>query len=88
MQEMSSYLERIRLDAKSKGEINVRVTPNSSLSKIISYENGVIHAKLNSPPDKGKANKELIQLLKKGIGIKTQIIKGEKSREKILRVLE
>lgn len=45
--------------------------------------------KLTAPPVEGKANKALIQLLSKTIGIPKsdiEIISGERSSEKILRI--
>ena len=44
---------------------------------------------LTAPPDKGKANKQLIQFLAKELGLSKQalmIAHGEKSRSKIIRV--
>ena len=39
-------------------------------------------------PEKGKANREIIKFFKKEFNQRVEIIKGEKSREKILKILD
>lgn len=62
----------------------IRVIPNSSQScvKII---NGV-RVYVTQVPTKGKANKAVVKLFKK-LGFNVEIVKGEKTRNKILRIL-
>jgi uncharacterized protein len=48
-----------------------------------------LRVKLTAPPVEGKANKALVQLLAKTLGIPkrdVEIISGERSSEKILRI--
>ncbi|RPH39755.1 MAG: DUF167 domain-containing protein, partial [Burkholderiales bacterium] len=50
---------------------------------------GVLHIKIAAPPDKGKANKELVDFLAETLGIRKsaiQIIKGQASRNKIVAI--
>lgn len=64
--------------------ISVKVKPNSSKSEFLEQEK---IAYLNSVPEKGKANKELIMLLKKHFkASKVRIIKGATSRNKIVEI--
>ena len=70
--------------------INVRVFPNSRDVKII--KNGdKIKVYLKSKPEKGKANKELIDILSKHFNVeknRIRIIKGERSRNKVVEIGE
>lgn len=45
--------------------LQVKIIPNSSKNKIIGKENKRLKIKINAAPDKGKANKELINFLAK-----------------------
>jgi uncharacterized protein (TIGR00251 family) len=38
-----------------------------------------------APPEKGKANTELVRYLKKEFGIQAEVISGKSSREKLLK---
>jgi len=66
------------------GKIRVKVVPKSSKNAIIK-ENDLIKIKLTSPAEKGKANKQLIELLSKKLRISKsniKIVSGEHSRDK------
>ena len=68
--------------------LNVKVIPNSKTQKIEVTENEIV-INLMSQPRKGEANKELIKLLSKTLKIpksEISIIKGEKSRQKIIKI--
>ena len=68
--------------------INVRVIPNARKNKIIE-EQGRYKVFLSAPPLEGKANKALIEFLSEHFGVKknqVKIIKGEKSRNKIIEI--
>jgi len=50
---------------------------------------GILLARVTAPPVEGRANKALCQMIAKRIGIapsKVSVVKGEKSRNKIVRV--
>jgi uncharacterized protein len=67
----------------------VKVTPNAGRNEITGFKEGVLQVRIGAPPDKGKANKELVDFLRETLGIKKssiQIIKGETSRNKVLLV--
>ncbi len=71
------------------GKIDIKIIPGAKEDKIIE-ENGVIKVRLKAKPIEGKANKYLISYLSKKLKIpksKISIIKGEKSREKLLEIL-
>jgi len=69
--------------------IQIRVTPNAKREKI-KKDGDLYKVYLVSPPQKGKANKELIKFLAKYFKVKkieVQIKKGEKSRNKLVEIL-
>ncbi len=69
--------------------INIKVEPRSSKSGITGYYGDGLKVKLNSPPVEGKANKELIEILSREFKISKkdiEIIRGEKSKNKVVRL--
>ncbi len=50
-------------------------------------ENGRLKLYLKAPPDKNKANLELIKFFKKELGLVVEIKSGVTSREKVLRIV-
>ncbi len=70
-------------------KIYVKVKPNSLESRILSNVGDKFVIELKSPPEKNKANLELIKILSKHLGIPPQsiIIKaGLTAKEKIIEV--
>ena len=68
--------------------LDISVSPKSSKSKII-VEDSNIKIYLKSPPIDGKANAECIKLISKKLKIsksKIDIIKGEKSKRKRMKI--
>ncbi|MEM2583776.1 MAG: DUF167 domain-containing protein [Candidatus Thermoplasmatota archaeon] len=69
--------------------VKIKVIPNAGKNEII-QEGEILKVKVSSPPSKGKANKEVIELLADFFGVKKnciRIIKGANSREKIIEIL-
>lgn len=80
-------------DAKNSvgAVIRVKVLPRSSKTEIAGKADGVYRIKLTAPPVDGKANKALINFLAKKTGLpkrKFQIVSGEHSRNKTIRILD
>lgn len=68
--------------------LSVVAKPNSK-KEGLSVQNGLIAAKLATPPVYGKANQRLVELLSKALKIpKTKIIvsKGQTSKNKVLTI--
>ncbi len=65
--------------------IQIKVLPNSK-TRGVEEKNGVFIVKVLSPPEKGKANKEAIELLEDYFGKKVIIISGHGSRKKIVEI--
>lgn len=68
-------------------QFHLKAIPNSSRNELIE-ENGILKLHLQAVPDKNKANLELVRFFKKELGLRVEIVRGMKSREKILRILE
>ena len=71
-------------------QIKIKLLPRSSINQIVETdETGEIKIKIKSPPVDGEANEELIRFLSKEWDIpksKIKIIKGEKSKHKIIEI--
>lgn len=68
-------------------EIDARIIPKSSRNEIIGGD--IIKIKVTSPPVDGKANKAVVELLSKQFKVPKkdiQIVSGEKSRNKRIRI--
>jgi len=78
-----------RSASQIKTDIKVRVVPRSSRNQIIGVDDGIFKIKLTAPPVDGKANKALIEFLAGRLGLargKVEIISGERSRQKSVRI--
>ncbi len=68
------------------GTLSLHVTPHSSRNELVE-ENGGLKLYLHAPPEKDKANKELLKFFKKELGLRVEIVSGLRSREKVVRIL-
>lgn len=64
--------------------LNIIVIPNSKKSEILEGE--ILKVKVKSKPENNKANLEVETLLSKHLGKKVKIIRGFKSKRKIVEV--
>jgi uncharacterized protein (TIGR00251 family) len=72
-------------------KISIKVTPNAGKNEVVGFSNGIWRIKVAAPPDKGKANKELIGFLSKILGLRKDnlnILKGHSSHNKIVSIEE
>jgi uncharacterized protein (TIGR00251 family) len=70
---------------RQHARLAIKVTPNAGRNEIVDFKEGVLYFKIAAPPDKGKANKELVDFLADKLGIKKSailIVKGQTSRHK------
>jgi len=68
--------------------IEIKVIPKSSRAEIVEQD-GVLKVYVKAAPDKGKANKAVIDLISKKYGVSkssVSIVLGETSRKKIVEV--
>lgn len=71
------------------GEIAVRLRPRGHRDELIGFEDGVLQVRVTAPPVDGKANRALRKLVAKRLGVapsRISVIRGEKSRDKRLRI--
>lgn len=61
--------------------MRVKVIPNAKCFGI-SFEQGLLKARVCAPAEGGRANEELVKKLSKLVGAKVSIVRGLKSREK------
>lgn len=69
--------------------IEVRLRPRGHADELLGLVDGVLQAKVSAPPVDGKANKALCRLVAKRAGVppsRVSVIRGEKSRDKLLLV--
>ncbi len=69
--------------------INIHAIPNAKKREVIALGKDSFKVKLISSPEKGRANKELIEVLAEYFNTKKsniKIIKGEFQREKIVEI--
>lgn len=70
-------------------KIKVKVVPQSGKQKIILDKSGALKCYLTSPPEDGKANRELIKLLSEALKVtqrEIEIVQGLTSRSKVLDI--
>jgi len=68
--------------------LNIRVIPNARQNRVLDEE-GQLKVHITAPPVGGKANKALIELLADYCKVKKssiKIVKGEKSRDKVVEI--
>lgn len=66
--------------------INVKVKTNSKEQKIIKEDENNYTVLLKKQPIDGKANKELLKLLTKHFKSNVLLLRGEKSKNKIIKI--
>ena len=70
-------------------EIAVRVTPKASRDRIL-VEDDAIRVYVTTVPEDGKANKAVVKLLSKALGVpktRLNLIRGATSRDKVFRIV-
>ena len=69
--------------------VPVRVHPGARRNEVLGFSNGVLEVKVAAPPDKGKANKELIDFLSELLEVsqsRLTILRGQTSRSKLIAI--
>lgn len=78
--------------ARARGndaEVEVRLRPRGRGDQLLGMEDGVLRVRVSAPPVDGKANKALCRLIAKRVGVapsRVSVVRGEKSRDKLVRV--
>ncbi|MCR4393888.1 MAG: DUF167 domain-containing protein [Dehalococcoidales bacterium] len=69
--------------------ISIKVLPGSQRNEVAGKINNIWRIKIAAPPEKGKANKELIEFLSQRLNLRKdciQIVKGETSHNKLVSI--
>jgi hypothetical protein len=73
----------------AEAKIDVRLRPRGSRDELLGIRAGALEAKVTAPPVDGRANRALCRLIAKRVGVapsRVSVVRGEKSREKVVRV--
>lgn len=72
------------------GRVEIRVVPRASRDELAGFDDaGRLRVRLTAPPVEGAANRALIKLLAKSLGVSKSavtIVKGETSRNKLVEI--
>ena len=80
------------LDTQLKNDaviVRIRVQPKASRDAIVGEHDGALKVAVTAPPDKGKANKAVVELLAKTLGVaksNIELVAGTTSRDKTLAI--
>jgi len=70
-------------------QIEVRLRPRGNRDELIGMRDGVLQARVSAPPVDGRANRALCKLIAKRLDIapsRVSIVRGERSRDKLVQV--
>lgn len=85
-------LGALRLVERDSGvTFEVRVQPRASRAAFVGLHGSAVKVALTAPPVDGAANGALIELVAEVLGVpkrRVQLVRGEKSRQKVVRVTE
>jgi uncharacterized protein (TIGR00251 family) len=69
--------------------IRVRVQPRASHEGIAGEQDGAIVIRVNAPPEGGRANRAVVKLVARRLGVAqsaVEVARGASSRDKVLRI--
>ena len=70
-------------------DVTVRLEPGAKRNALVREQDGVLHVSVAAAPVDGKANAALCKLIAKRAGVaraRVSVIRGERSREKVVQV--
>jgi uncharacterized protein len=70
-------------------DLAIRVQPRAKRTEVAGEREGAIVIKVNAPPVDGKANEAVCKLIAQRLGVpvrSVRVVRGEKSRDKQVRV--
>jgi uncharacterized protein (TIGR00251 family) len=71
------------------GRLNVKVVPGSSRDQIVGWLGDALKIKVMAPPEKGRANEAVVDLLSLKLGISTddiEVVSGHSSPSKVIAI--
>jgi uncharacterized protein len=70
-------------------DLAIRVQPRAKRTEVAGERDGAVVIRVNAPPVEGKANEAVRRLIAKRLGVpqsKVQIVRGEGTRDKLVRI--
>jgi uncharacterized protein (TIGR00251 family) len=70
--------------------LHVRAQPNAKKNAVGGERNGALKVAVTAPPEDGRANAALVQLLADTLGVKpsqVELLRGATSRDKVFQIL-
>lgn len=77
------------ITSMTDARIRVRLQARARSDEVVGFRGGVLLARVSAPPVDGRANRAICRLIARRVGVapsRVTIIRGERSREKLLRV--
>jgi uncharacterized protein len=74
---------------ENKATLEIHLQPGAKSNEIIGFRDDVLWVKVAAPPDKGRANAALIELLAKSLSIPKSdlsLVRGFTSRQKVIAI--
>jgi uncharacterized protein (TIGR00251 family) len=69
--------------------LNLKVVPGASKNEIVGWMGDVLKVRVSAPPEKGRANAAVCELLAAALGVsvkRVQVVSGETSQRKVVEV--
>jgi len=79
----------MKKSSDKKATIEIHLQPGAKRNEIVGFREGVLYAKVTALPQKGRANRALLELMAETLGIPksdVEIIRGQSSRSKVVAV--
>jgi uncharacterized protein (TIGR00251 family) len=71
------------------GRLNVKVVPGSSRDQIVGWLGDALKIKVMAPPEKGRANEAVVELLSMKLSVNTddiEVVSGHSSPSKVIAI--
>jgi uncharacterized protein len=69
--------------------VRLRVQPSASRDAIVGWQAGALRVRVSAPPVEGEANRAVIALLARTLGIRpraVRVVHGDRARDKLVRI--
>lgn len=73
----------------SEARLRVRVHPGARENAVVSFQGDVLRVRVTAPPERGKANEGVAEVLAKALAVpkgRIRLVKGAASRDKLFAV--
>lgn len=73
----------------TQATLSIHLQPGARKDELLGFRDAVLWARVTAPPDKGQANRALLKLLARALGVApsdVQLIRGLASRQKVVAI--